>query len=83
MDGLKQKTTAVSASLTHVARMSEVGFSWKSGEPEVPRSLSLEVGRGERLFIGGPSGSGKTTLLGLFAGVLVPQSGSIELLDHQ
>ena len=34
---------------------------------------------GERLAVIGPSGSGKTTLLNLIAGILVPESGSVEV----
>ena len=41
----------------------------------------LSVRRGERLFIAGPSGSGKSTLLSLLGGVVVPRTGSVEVLD--
>lgn len=54
-------------------------FGW----PGRQRILAIErftVARGERVFVRGPSGSGKSTLLGLIGGVLVPQSGSVELL---
>jgi len=64
----------------HSICMKNVCFSWKSGSPPVLERLCLEVRPGKRLFIGGPSGSGKTTLLGIFAGILVPQSGTVELL---
>ncbi len=39
----------------------------------------LDITPGEHTAIIGPSGSGKTTLLHLIAGILVPESGSIEL----
>ncbi|MDR3606273.1 MAG: ABC transporter ATP-binding protein [Oligoflexia bacterium] len=41
---------------------------------------SLDIKKGEKVFIYGPSGSGKTTLLGLLAGVLAAKEGSIRLL---
>ena len=50
--------------------------------PPVLSIPSLEIQRGERIFIYGPSGSGKTTLLGLLAGVLPPQQGKIEVLGQ-
>ncbi len=39
----------------------------------------LDIAPGEHTAIIGPSGSGKTTLLHLIAGILVPESGSIDL----
>lgn len=42
---------------------------------------SFRLERGEHCFLYGPSGSGKSTLLNLIAGVLLPQSGNILLLE--
>lgn len=55
-----------------------VRFSWPGGEPllEIP---SLQIARGERIFLHGPSGSGKSTLLGLLGGVLEPQHGQVSI----
>ena len=39
----------------------------------------LQVASGERLAIIGPSGVGKTTLLKLIAGIMPPQSGSVQV----
>jgi putative ABC transport system ATP-binding protein len=39
----------------------------------------LRVAAGEKLAIIGPSGAGKTTLLKLVAGILAPDSGSVEV----
>lgn len=41
--------------------------------------VSLTVARGEMVALYGPSGSGKTTLLMLIAGLLVPDSGSVNV----
>ncbi len=57
-------------------------FSW----PGAPRPCidieHFEVAAGEAVFLHGPSGCGKSTLLSLLACVLVPQSGSVNLLGH-
>lgn len=60
----------------------DVRFGYRGGSPvlDIP---SLEVERGARTFLFGPSGSGKTTLLGILAGVLVADSGSVEVLEHE
>jgi putative ABC transport system ATP-binding protein len=42
----------------------------------------MRIERGERVFVFGPSGSGKTTLLGVLAGVLAPESGTVEVLGR-
>lgn len=43
------------------------------------RDISFELHRGEALGIVGENGSGKSTLLKLIAGILLPDSGSIEI----
>lgn len=60
--------------------ISGLRYSWKSGVPvlDVP---SFTVAPGERLFLQGPSGSGKSTLLGILGGVLVPEAGTVRVLD--
>src|SRR5947199_4376628 len=45
---------------------------------EVLRGISLNVERGEIIFICGASGAGKTTLLYTLAGLERPESGSVE-----
>jgi putative ABC transport system ATP-binding protein len=42
----------------------------------------LQVPSGRSVFLHGPSGCGKSTLLGLMAGVLLPQTGHVELLGQ-
>ena len=41
----------------------------------------LEIASGSKSFIFGPSGSGKTTFLEILGGVLVPQSGVVQILQ--
>lgn len=49
---------------------------------EVLHGLSLNVKRGERVFLCGPSGAGKTTLMYTLAGLEEPQQGRV-LIDGQ
>jgi len=63
-----------------VIKIDALKFGWP-GQPEPLLQIDrLEMARGERLFLYGASGSGKSTLLGLIAGVLIPQSGVIEVI---
>src|SRR4051812_14997476 len=45
---------------------------------EVLRGISMQVNRGEAVFLCGASGAGKTTLLYTLAGLERPASGSVE-----
>lgn len=53
-------------------------FERGSGRDGVLDQVSLDLVRGETTSLVGASGSGKTTLLGLIAGLLLPDSGSVE-----
>ncbi len=64
-----------------VVSLSHVSFSYP-GKSAVFIDLSIEVGRGEHVFIVGPSGSGKTTLLNLIGGVILPDTGEVKLLGR-
>lgn len=54
--------------------------SFKLGQRriEVLRGISLDVARGESVFLCGASGAGKTTLLYTLAGLEHPESGTVE-----
>jgi phospholipid/cholesterol/gamma-HCH transport system ATP-binding protein len=49
----------------------------------VLEDINLEIHRGEILALIGQSGCGKSTLLRCIAGLLEPQEGAVEVLDHQ
>ncbi len=64
---------------TSVISLESVNYTWQKGEPFLTID-ALSIAPGEKLFLYGPSGSGKSTLLNLIAGIVLPQSGSINLL---
>jgi len=61
-------------------RLEDVRFAWQRGGADVIDIEGFSVVRGERVFIAGPSGCGKSTLLSLLGGVVVPRTGTVEVL---
>ena len=51
-------------------------------EQRVVDGISLEIKRGECFGLLGPNGAGKTTTLRLLLGLISPDGGTVELLDH-
>jgi HlyD family secretion protein len=56
-----------------------VSFTYAAGRPDAVSAVSLVVPAGAVVGFVGPNGSGKTTLLDLISGLLMPQSGHIEV----
>jgi putative ABC transport system ATP-binding protein len=69
-------------SLPPALTMQNVRFSWEKAAAPCLAAFSLTVEAGEHWFIHGASGSGKSTLLNLAAGVLLPDAGSVHLLEQ-
>ena len=60
----------------------DLRFRWPRAGADTLCIPSLQLARGEQLFLRGASGSGKSTLLALLAGVLAPTAGSLTLLGQ-
>jgi predicted ABC-type transport system involved in lysophospholipase L1 biosynthesis ATPase subunit len=58
-------------------------FKIGSRRIEVIRGISLEIGRGEAVFLCGVSGAGKTTLLYTLAGLERPEAGEVIFEGHK
>jgi putative ABC transport system ATP-binding protein len=67
---------------TPVIEISNLSFAWKKQAQPVLNIASMQINRGERVFLRGPSGSGKSTLLNLLAGVTTPSSGMLKVLGQ-
>src|SRR2546421_281841 len=61
-----------------VARDLFQSFRMGARRIEVLRGISMEIGRGQAVFLCGASGAGKTTLLYTLAGLERPESGTVE-----
>jgi energy-coupling factor transport system ATP-binding protein len=61
-----------------VCRLDGVQFAYRAGLPVVD-DVDLELCRGEIVALAGPNGTGKTTIAKLAAGLLEPDSGTVEL----
>lgn len=57
-------------------------FKWKTTDNPLLSIDHLHIERNKSIFLKGNSGSGKSTLLSLLAGIILPQSGHIEILGQ-
>ncbi len=64
----------------NIIKINKLKFGYRVGEFQLAID-DLCVKSHERVAIMGPSGSGKTTLLNLLAGILMPDSGGVEIDD--
>ena len=60
--------------------LTNLRFAWQ--KKDIINIETLNIDKGQHLFIQGPSGSGKSTLLNLLGGVLTPQSGDVAILGQ-
>ena len=64
-------------------QINQVSKMYQKNEGYVLRSVDLTIRSGEMFFLLGPSGCGKSTLLNMIAGILSPESGSIEIAGEE
>lgn len=60
-------------------RLDTVSFRYSEDRPPAIREVTLRILAGTTIAFVGANGSGKTTLVDMIAGLLVPQSGHIEV----
>ncbi len=60
-------------------RFADVHFAWP-GQPDCLVIGNAAVNLKKQVFLHGPSGCGKSTLLALLGGILLPKSGTLEVL---
>lgn len=71
---------AVMSSLA--VNIENLGFHYPGNSGITYDGLNLKIAGGERFGLFGPNGAGKTTLMNLMTGLLVADTGKIELLGH-
>ena len=65
-----------------VVRTHQLSKQYPQGKMNAVRDVSLEVRRGELFGLLGPNGAGKTTLVKMLCTLILPTSGSAELLGY-
>lgn len=75
-----QRSEALSVPVIEARAISKAFASSQPGTPElqVVRDFSMRLCEGELVTVFGPNGCGKTTVLNILAGLLEPDSGSID-----
>lgn len=58
-------------------------FDTKAGRATALNHIGFDIERGDLAAIIGKSGSGKSTLINMLAGIDIPSSGSVRVLDQQ
>ena len=65
-----------------ILELNQVVFKYPNQINNVLEIPTFKIQKGEKVFLYGPSGYGKTTLLEIIAGVIVPQSGEVKILNQ-
>jgi energy-coupling factor transporter ATP-binding protein EcfA2 len=59
-----------------------IRFTYAQGEPHIIRDLTATINQGELVALIGPHNSGKNTLLQILSGIILPNSGSVQVPPH-
>lgn len=77
------KTDGVNADgANNVIQLSDIQFTYKKSTLPTLFIPEWNVEKNQSVFLYGPSGSGKSTLLNILGGLLVPQQGTVSVLDN-
>lgn len=78
------RTTGPTGSLplTHSIRARSLSFGYADNQTPVIKDASLSIPAGKSTVLMGASGVGKSTLIDLLVGLLIPQSGAVEIDDQ-
>ena len=68
--------------MPNVIHLQNLHYRWHGQTRDTLNIAELRVQQGEHVFIRGASGSGKTTLLNVLTGILLPASGTLNLLGQ-
>lgn len=66
--------------MSEIISIKNLAYKWPGMKENLLEMPEFSVKKGESLFLMGASGSGKSTFLSLLGGVIVPQTGKIEVL---
>ena len=62
--------------------LTDLVFKWQKQQSNPTLAITtLEIAKGEHVFLHGPSGCGKSTLLSLLAGINRPTSGNLSIFE--
>ncbi len=64
-----------------VLDLQDIQFTYPSKKLPTLQIPKFQIRQAEKIFLFGPSGKGKSTLLEIIAGVLLPQKGSLKILQ--
>lgn len=65
-----------------IIAIDQLCFRWPGAPVPCLDIRDFRIAAGERVFLFGPSGTGKSTLLGVLGGVLLPETGTVRVLDQ-
>lgn len=82
MPALNPMLEASAAAALPVLLLESVRWTWPGATQPVIDLPTLQLQRGQRMLLRGGSGCGKTTLLSLAAGVILADSGQVQLLGQ-